>query len=115
MKKILERYIPRVYVDYFLYEVESMYFNKYFSLEKAIEEAKKNIPRNEVGNMENNFLIGDVVKVKEKNSRKIYIITSISEDGKFAYITLKNKKYNLIKIEISKLKLISRNQVVIEV
>ncbi|MDU3522206.1 MAG: hypothetical protein E7F58_11200 [Clostridium saudiense] len=62
--------------------------------------------------VKNEFLIGDTVKVNKKYSRKKYIITAISENKEYAWIEAeKDKKFNLIKVPIKKLKLVLRNQI----
>lgn len=61
--------------------------------------------------VKNEFLIGDTVKVNKKYSRKKYIITAISDNKEFAWIEApKDKKFRLIKVATSKLKLVNRSQ-----
>lgn len=60
------------------------------------------------------FLIGDIVKFNKKYSRKRYIINSLSENKEVAWIEEeKETNLNLIKVSISKLKLITRSQIMI--
>lgn len=60
------------------------------------------------------FLIGDIVKIKKKYSRKQYIIIALSDDRKVAWIEgTKDKSFSLIKVETSKLNLVTRSQLMI--
>lgn len=60
------------------------------------------------------FLIGDIVKFNKKYSRKRYIINALSENKEVAWIEEeKETNLNLIKVSISKLKLITRSQIMI--
>lgn len=59
------------------------------------------------------FIIGDIVKLKKKYSRRKYTVVSISEDGKYIWITpekKQKKKQEIRKFKKDSLTLISRNQ-----
>lgn len=61
------------------------------------------------------FLVGDIVKIKKRYSRKKYTIVALSNDKKVSWIEDTNdKKFKLIKVEVSNLKLITRSQLTIE-
>lgn len=61
------------------------------------------------------FLVGDIVKIKKRYSRKQYTIVALSNDKKVSWIEDTNdKKFKLIKVEVSNLKLITRSQLTIE-
>lgn len=57
------------------------------------------------------FLVGDIVKIKKKYSRKKYIVTALADNKEFAWLEAPNdKKFRLVKVATSKLKLVNRSQ-----
>lgn len=57
------------------------------------------------------FLVGDIVKINKKYSRKKYIVIALADNKEFAWIEApKDKKFRLIKVATSKLKLVNRSQ-----
>ncbi len=57
------------------------------------------------------FLVGDIVKINKKYSRNKYIVTALADNKEFAWIEApKDKKFRLIKVATSKLKLVNRSQ-----
>lgn len=60
------------------------------------------------------FLVGDIVKINKsilgRNTKK-YIVIALADNKEFAWIEApKDKKFRLIKVATSKLKLVNRSQ-----
>ena len=57
------------------------------------------------------FLVGNIVKINKKYSRKKYIVIALADNKEFAWIEApKDKKFRLIKVATAKLKLVNRSQ-----
>lgn len=64
------------------------------------------------------FIVGDLVKLNKKYSRKKYIVFTIADDSNYIWITTEKKyknKREILKVKRKDLILISRNQIFLEV
>ncbi|XZM47522.1 hypothetical protein ACSXAC_15380 (plasmid) [Clostridium perfringens] len=60
------------------------------------------------------FIVGDIVKLNKKYSRKRYIVFSIADDSNYIWITTEKEykhKREILKVKRKELVLISRNQI----